>query len=297
MQCVAFGIVGCAVGYCVGRQSRKKEIEEEDAGWSRSVDTYVPNMKHVSRRLAKDAGAGTYPKRDVVCSDAMEWMRQVGVIRGCVISGLPDVSEMLELGDAGYAAWFSEAVTQIVTRLDDGMIACFHQTDTRINRIDTLSKAELVFRAVRESKANVTLLWHKVALATPCGVCKVGRPSFTHMICYVKGPADPVRVNRCNRLLKVPDCMDRGTLLWSRGMGVIAAMKTIEYIKCYLDTSDVTIVDPFCGHGTIPAVANTLGLPSIGIDLSTKCCKATTKATTDDLLVDRKRLISARYDA
>ena len=31
-----------------------------------------------------------------------------------------------------------------------------------------------------------------------------------------------------------------------------------------------TICDPFCGHGTVLAVANALGLSAIGVDLSRK---------------------------
>ena len=35
-----------------------------------------------------------------------------------------------------------------------------------------------------------------------------------------------------------------------------------------------TIVDPFCGWGTVLAVANTLGLDAVGVDLSARMCRA-----------------------
>ena len=34
-----------------------------------------------------------------------------------------------------------------------------------------------------------------------------------------------------------------------------------------------TIVDPFCGYGTVLAVANALGMGAIGVDLSARMCK------------------------
>ena len=30
------------------------------------------------------------------------------------------------------------------------------------------------------------------------------------------------------------------------------------------------MVDPFCGHGTVLAVANALGMDAIGVDISTR---------------------------
>jgi tRNA G10 N-methylase Trm11 len=39
------------------------------------------------------------------------------------------------------------------------------------------------------------------------------------------------------------------------------------------ETATRTIVDPFCGYGTVLAVANALGLDAIGVDLSTRMCK------------------------
>ena len=38
-------------------------------------------------------------------------------------------------------------------------------------------------------------------------------------------------------------------------------------------TATRTIVDPFCGFGTVLAVANQLGLDSVGVDLSARMCR------------------------
>ena len=40
-----------------------------------------------------------------------------------------------------------------------------------------------------------------------------------------------------------------------------------------------TIVDPFCGYGSILAIANEAGLRSIGVDLSRSRCKRAARLT------------------
>jgi tRNA G10 N-methylase Trm11 len=37
------------------------------------------------------------------------------------------------------------------------------------------------------------------------------------------------------------------------------------------------VVDPFCGKGTVLAVANSLGLDALGVELSGKRCRAARK--------------------
>ena len=39
------------------------------------------------------------------------------------------------------------------------------------------------------------------------------------------------------------------------------------------ETSASRVVDPFCGRGTLLAVANALGLDALGIELSGKRCR------------------------
>jgi hypothetical protein len=39
------------------------------------------------------------------------------------------------------------------------------------------------------------------------------------------------------------------------------------------ETSSRTVVDPFCGFGTVLAVANAMGLDAIGVDASARMCR------------------------
>jgi tRNA G10 N-methylase Trm11 len=54
-------------------------------------------------------------------------------------------------------------------------------------------------------------------------------------------------------------------------MGVNACLEACRFVL--QETSTRTIVDPFCGWGTVLAVANTLGLDAVGVDLSARMCR------------------------
>jgi tRNA G10 N-methylase Trm11 len=51
-------------------------------------------------------------------------------------------------------------------------------------------------------------------------------------------------------------------------MGIDACLAACRYVLA--NTSTRTIVDPFCGHGTVLAAANELGLKAIGVELGRK---------------------------
>lgn len=55
-------------------------------------------------------------------------------------------------------------------------------------------------------------------------------------------------------------------------MGVEACRVACAYLKH--ETTTRTVVDPFCGQGTVLAVANAFGFDAIGVDLSAKRCRA-----------------------
>lgn len=90
----------------------------------------------------------------------------------------------------------------------------------------------------------------------------------------------------------------RGRVMWSRGMGVDACELAVRYIATQVegrqhehehdhDTAPqqaearattpqqarATIVDPFCGHGTVLAVGNRRGFHTVGVERAKKRCK------------------------
>jgi tRNA G10 N-methylase Trm11 len=66
---------------------------------------------------------------------------------------------------------------------------------------------------------------------------------------------------------------------WSRAMGVEACRVALRFVR--EETATRLVVDPFCGRGTVLAVANAMGFDALGIDLGAKRCKAARALTLD----------------
>src|SRR5690606_25585223 len=70
-----------------------------------------------------------------------------------------------------------------------------------------------------------------------------------------------------------PDVLpDAGFAPWSRAMGVAACRVACAWLRDNTETR--VVVDPFCGRGTVLAVANRMGLDAIGVDIGAKRCRA-----------------------
>jgi tRNA G10 N-methylase Trm11 len=55
-------------------------------------------------------------------------------------------------------------------------------------------------------------------------------------------------------------------------MGADACRVACRYLVDETETK--LVVDPFCGHGTVLAVANALGLDALGVDTNARRCRA-----------------------
>ena len=199
------------------------------------------------------------PKREVVCADAIPWLRERGVIAGtCAVTSLPDVSEVgvtLEV----WRAWFSDAVRLVVNAVPDESAALFFQSDIKRDG-EWIDKGAMVIRAAEEAGARV--LFHKIVLRRPAGMLTAGRPGFTHFIAVS-------RALKCPDVLSIPDVIaDAGEQKWVRAMGVRAAGHAGRFAREVVGAK--IIVDPFCGVGTVLAVANALGLDALGVEKNRK---------------------------
>ena len=180
-----------------------------------------------------------------------------------VVTSLPDVSECSHLDFEGWKAWFVLAARRVIAWTPPRGVAVFFQSDIRHE--DTLvDKSYLVMRAAEEEGA--CLLWHKIVCRKPPGTISFGRPSWSHMLCVAHAPrGTPKRPG--------PDVLpDAGLMPWSRAMGVRACEAACAYLRDETETR--VVVDPFCGRGTVLAVANAMGLDAIGVELSAKRCRA-----------------------
>jgi hypothetical protein len=189
-------------------------------------------------------------------------MRSRGVIDGAAaVTSLPDVSE-LRLSMAAWRVWFLEAVRLVVNAVPDASAAVFFQSDIK-HEGTWIDKGSLVVRAAEDAGARV--LFHKVICRRQPGLLTLGRPGYTHLIAVS-------RAMRCPDSLPIPDIVvDVGRSPWVRAMGIRAAAHAVRFARDHAAAG--TIFDPFCGVGTVLAVANALSVDALGLERSSKRCR------------------------
>ena len=183
----------------------------------------------------------------------------------CAVTSLPDVSEV-GMGLEAWREWFLGAARLVVEAVPDGSAAIFFQSDIKRDG-GWIDKGALVMRAAEEAGARV--LFHKIVCRRPPGMLTHGRPGFTHLIAVS-------RALKCPDVLAIPDVItDAGEQKWVRAMGVRAAGHAVRFAKEVVGPAlgvevGPVIFDPFCGVGTVLAVANTLGLEALGVEKNRK---------------------------
>lgn len=208
-------------------------------------------------------GAARQGERTVHCADALAWLDARGVLAGCsIVTSLPDVSELPALSLDGWRRWFVQAAAKVMASCPDDGVAIFYQTDVKKAGV-WVDKGYLCLEAA--GQAGHELLWHKIVCRRPPGTVTFGRPAYSHMLCFSRGlRADLARSSAD----VIPGA---GPTTWTRGMGAEACRIACRYV---LDSTPTrTVVDPFCGHGMVLAVANALGLDAVGVELSRKRCQ------------------------
>lgn len=217
--------------------------------------------------------AGPAPSRVVFQADALAWMDATPASEDAsVITSLPDVSE-LPLSFDAWRAWFVGAARRVLAWIPRDGVAIFYQSDIRHHGA-WIDKGHLVHLAADD--AGMPLLWHHVVCRKPPGTVALGRPSYSHMMCFAR-PGSAASMHPHG-----PDVLpDAGAMPWSRAMGVSACRAACTYLLRATRTR--VVVDPFCGNGTALAVANAMGLDAIGVDLAAKRCKAARRCTLEGI--------------
>ncbi len=199
------------------------------------------------------------PMREVHCADAIPWMKARGTIaEACAVTSLPDVSEVGQALPA-WREWFLDAVRLVIASVPEESAAIFFQSDIKRDGV-WIDKGALVTRAAEDTGAHV--LFHKIVCRRPPGMVTAGRPGFTHLIAVS-------RAMKCPDVLPIPDVIvDAGPQRWVRAMGVRAAGHAVRFAREQAGAR--MIFDPFCGVGTVLAVANALGLRALGVEKARK---------------------------
>ncbi len=200
----------------------------------------------------------------MIQGEALAWLAQNPADAGaCVVTSLPDVSELPSCSLESWREWFVEAARCVVRWVPRSGVAIFYQSDIRFRGI-WVDKGYLIMRAAEAEGA--CLLWHKIVCRKPPGTLGLGRPGYSHMLAIAHAPRAP-------RARPGPDVLpDAGAMSWSRAMGITACQEACRFLR---DETEVRlVVDPFCGRGTTLAVANSMGLDALGIELAARRCRA-----------------------
>ncbi len=200
-------------------------------------------------------------ERRIIEADAIGWLEaNIAPPEASVVTSLPDISE-LPLGFDAWRVWFIDAARRVLRWTPRDGVAIFYQSDIRHHAV-WIDKGYLVMRAAEEE--GVPLVWHKIVCRHPAGTIALGRPSYSHMLCFGRTPITKK---------PGPDVLpDAGFAPWSRAMGTAACRVACRYLV--ENTTTRVVVDPFCGRGTVLAVANAMGLDALGVDISPKRCRA-----------------------
>jgi len=188
-------------------------------------------------------------RRTVHCGDGLAWLEERGVCEASsFVTSLPDVSEMPGLSIDDYRSWFTRSAARVLAACPPDGVAIFYQTDV-VRRGVWLDKGYLAGKAAEQ--LGCATLWHRIVL-------RDARPGYTHMLCFSRDV-------RRSATATTDVLLDAGATSWTRGMGLHACAAACRFVL--EATSSRTIVDPFCGRGTVLAVANELGLDAVGVEI------------------------------
>ncbi|MEO8840229.1 MAG: SAM-dependent methyltransferase [Kofleriaceae bacterium] len=220
------------------------------------------------------------PSRIVHHADGLAFLATPLPATSAIITSLPDVSELPDLGRTGSVArppgdaaphgaggsgarsvdawrtWFIDTVALACRAVADDAVAIFYQTDIKHDG-RWVDKGHLV--QLGAAAAGSFALWHKIVCRVPPGLTTFGRPAYAHCICVS-------RTRRLETGASTPDVLPAlGTMSWSRAMGAAACEMAVKFVASIGAT---TVIDPFCGVGSALAAANAFGLDAIGVEIS-----------------------------
>jgi hypothetical protein len=193
--------------------------------------------------------------RTVHHGDGVAWLE--GATLGetdAIVTSLPDHSEVPALGFDGWRRWFTDTAALCCARAP---VAVFYQTDVK-HEGAWVDKAHLVHSGADRSGSR--LLWHKIACRVPPGTTTFGRPAYAHVLCFARGLSLSPGHSTADVFPEL------GEMTWARAMGVAICHAVARFLV--ERTAARRVIDPFCGVGTMLAVANAHGLVAVGVELS-----------------------------
>ncbi|HET6581782.1 MAG TPA: hypothetical protein VFG69_00020 [Nannocystaceae bacterium] len=198
--------------------------------------------------------------RTVHVGDGVAWLRGHALApEAAIVTSMPDHSEVPALGVDGWKRWFVETAALACSRVADEAVAVFFQSDVKHDG-RWIDKGHLVHTGA--DAAGSHLLFHKAVCRKPVGTATYGRPAWAHLLAFS-------RALRLDPGVATLDVLPQlGKMPWARAMGTDVCAFVCRFLLA--QTACRTVIDPFCGVGTMLAVANMHGLDAVGVELSAK---------------------------
>lgn len=195
--------------------------------------------------------------------DGVAWLKAAQLpANHAIVTSLPDHSELPALGMQGWREWFTDVAALACEAVTDEAVAIFFQTDVKYEG-RWIDKGYLVTQGAE--RAGSHLLWHKVVCRAKPGSVTFGRPAYARLLCFSRSLRLGLEQSSADVLPSL------GEMVWARAMGAEVCDGVASFLLAH--TACRTVVDPFCGHGTMLAVANARGLDAIGVEASRKRVK------------------------
>jgi hypothetical protein len=200
------------------------------------------------------------PRREVHCEDGPAWLAARTPLPPdhAVVTSLPDVSE-LTLGLDAWRAWFVEAAALACRAVADEAVAILYQTDVKRDG-RWVDKGHLA--TLGAERAESALLFHRIVCRVAPGAVTFGRPAYAHLLGFSRALRLPPAASTADVIARP------GAMSWARAMPREACDAVARFLVDR--TGCRTVVDPFCGAGTMLAVANAHGLDAVGVERSPK---------------------------
>lgn len=187
-----------------------------------------------------------------ITADSRVWLReQLDASLPSIVTGIPDMDEVNMTDVDSYCAFVQEIAWLCFQKVLPNGYVIFIQTDRKVGG-KWLDKAFLIQNVTSAPK----LLFHKIIVRS-FGT-QIQRPAFSHILCFSHSNGTG------GGRFSFPDVIQKGQVLWNNGTSIEA----LEHIMQFLKGRGIeSILDPFCGHGTIAIVAKRYGIECQCIDI------------------------------
>jgi len=196
--------------------------------------------------------------RKVICGNSLNLLNNYENVKA-IITSLPDMEEIGETKIYKYHLWLFVACEKLRNSIDENGVIFFYQTNRKYKGT-LIDKNSLITSQFIPYEFNK--VFEKIILRKEPETIDRYRPTYTTLTAFSK----TLKAGQ-----PTPDIIHRGNMMYKNAMGENAIKVCLDFVKKNVETD--TILDPFCGRGSVLRLANFYGYNAIGIDIDPKQCE------------------------